>query len=57
MKDSKPPLFSKPFLHVMARALQAGQLSVRRAAKLLDLAVDDLADLFATHGVAAEIDV
>jgi len=52
-----PPLFSKPFLEVIARALHEGQLSVRRAAGLLDLAIDDLPDLFSAHGITAEVEV
>lgn len=52
-----PPLFSKPFVDVIARALEEGRLSARRAAGLLDLAVDDLPELFAEHGIAAEVGV
>jgi Zn-dependent peptidase ImmA (M78 family)/DNA-binding XRE family transcriptional regulator len=52
-----PALFSKPFLDVIARALSNGQLSVRRAAGLLDIAIDDLVELFAAQGIAAEIGV
>jgi transcriptional regulator with XRE-family HTH domain/Zn-dependent peptidase ImmA (M78 family) len=51
------PLFSKPFLQVIARALSEGELSVRRAAGLLDLTIDDLPDLFAAHAIPAEIGV
>jgi transcriptional regulator with XRE-family HTH domain len=46
-----PPLFSKPFTEVIGLALDEGRVSARRAAALLDLTVDDLADLFAMHGV------
>jgi XRE family transcriptional regulator, fatty acid utilization regulator len=56
-KGDMPPLFSKPFLEVIARALHEGQLSVRRAASLLDFAVDDLPDLFDAHGISAEVEV
>jgi Zn-dependent peptidase ImmA (M78 family)/transcriptional regulator with XRE-family HTH domain len=47
-----PPLFSKPFAERLASAIKAGRISVRRAAGLLGLAVDDLADVFSAHGVA-----
>ena len=52
-----PPLFSKRFLEVIARALDEGQLSLRRASGLVDLALDDLPELFAEHGIAAEVGV
>jgi Zn-dependent peptidase ImmA (M78 family) len=48
-----PPLFSKPFMEVIALAVDQGRISSRRAAGLLDLTIDDLMDLFATHGVEA----
>jgi len=49
------PLFSKPFAELLAQALDQGRLSVRRAASLLGLAVDDLEDAFSAHGVDVEI--
>lgn len=52
-----PPLFSRPFALLIARALDEGRLSVRRAASLLGLAVDDLAEVFAAHGVEAEVGI
>jgi Zn-dependent peptidase ImmA (M78 family)/DNA-binding XRE family transcriptional regulator len=53
----KPPLFSKPFVELVARALNEGRLSIRRAAGLLDMAVDDLPAMFAAHGVTAEVEI
>ena len=47
----QPPLFSKPFVGLLAAALAQGSISVRRAASLCGLMVDELADLFAAHGV------
>ena len=38
-------------MEVMARALKGGHVSIRRMANLLDLAVDDLAQVFAAHGI------
>ena len=50
-EDCPPVLFSQPFVEVLGLALEQGHLSMRRAASLLDLAIDDIADLFAAHGV------
>jgi transcriptional regulator with XRE-family HTH domain/Zn-dependent peptidase ImmA (M78 family) len=52
-----PPLFSRPFAELLAQALDEGRISTRRAASLLGLAVDDLADVFAHHGVVVEVGV
>jgi Zn-dependent peptidase ImmA (M78 family)/transcriptional regulator with XRE-family HTH domain len=52
-----PPLFSKLFMEVIALAINQGQISARRAADLLDLSLEDLADLCATYGVEAELDL
>src|SRR6516162_1839771 len=52
-----PALFSKPFAEVIARALHKGRLSARKAADLLDLAVDDLSDLFRDHGIEATVEL
>ena len=49
--DAIPALYSAPFTEVLARAVDEGFVSARRAAGLLDLTLDDLAVLFATHGV------
>ena len=52
-----PPLFSKPFTEVLGLAIEQGIVSVRRVAGLLNLTVDDLADLFAAHGVDCAIEL
>jgi XRE family transcriptional regulator, fatty acid utilization regulator len=44
-----PPLFSRPFMEVLA--LDKGRVSAGRAARLLDLTVEDLADASAAQGV------
>ncbi|WP_342640176.1 XRE family transcriptional regulator [Rhodoligotrophos ferricapiens] len=49
----RPPLFSKRFVEIVARAIEEGRVSVRKIASLLGLSVDDLGDLFAAHGVPA----
>ena len=46
-----PALFSRPFAELLAAALGEGCISHRRAAALCGLAIDDLEDLFAAHGV------
>lgn len=52
-----PPLFSKPFMEVIALAVDQGRVSARRAAGLVDLTVDALGDLFATHGVPSPLEL
>ena len=52
-----PALFSKPFAEVIARALDEGRISARKAADLLDLTIDDLPDLFRAHGIEASVDL
>lgn len=49
----RPPLFSKRFVEIVARAVEEGRVSIRKIASLLGLSVDDLGDLFAAHGVPA----
>jgi Zn-dependent peptidase ImmA (M78 family)/DNA-binding XRE family transcriptional regulator len=52
-----PALFSRSFVEVIARAIDEGRVAVRRVSYLLGLSIDDLADLFAAHGVAASYDL
>ncbi len=47
-----PALFSRPFVEVLGLAVGEGLVSMRRAATLLELSIDELSDLFAVHGVA-----
>ena len=56
-EDEQPPLFSRPFVEVIALAINEGRLSARRAADLLDMTTDDFADLCRTHGVEAPIEL
>ncbi len=51
------PLFSRGFVEVVGRAMDEGRVSVRRTATLLGLTVDDLAELFDEHGLAAPFDL
>ncbi len=57
VEDAPPALFSKPFVEVLALAIDGGHVSLRRVAGLLDLTVEDLTDLFAAHGVAHPVDL
>ncbi|RUU61051.1 XRE family transcriptional regulator [Mesorhizobium sp. M2C.T.Ca.TU.002.02.1.1] len=52
-KQTPPPLFSKPFVRIVATALDEGKTSMRRIASILGLAIDDFGELFAAHGVEA----
>ncbi len=52
-----PTLFSKPFMEVMGLAIDKGHVSVRRLAGLLDLTLEDLAELFARHSVEYPVDL
>jgi transcriptional regulator with XRE-family HTH domain/Zn-dependent peptidase ImmA (M78 family) len=52
-----PLLFSRPFVEVVALAIDEGHVSVRRAAQLMGLPIDALEELFADHGVDCQIDL
>jgi XRE family transcriptional regulator, fatty acid utilization regulator len=52
-----PPLYSKTFMEVIALAIDEGHMSARKAADLLDMTLDDLAQLCATHGVKVAFDL
>jgi len=46
-----PPLYSRRFVEVIARAVDQGRVSVRKATGLLGIASDELAELCAGHGI------
>ena len=52
-----PTLFSRPFVEVIGLAIDKGHVSVRRIANLLDLSVEDFAELFTAHGIACPFDL
>jgi len=56
-RGAPPPLFSKPFVEVIALAINEGRLSARRAADLLDMTTEDFAELCKTHGVEAPVEL
>jgi XRE family transcriptional regulator, fatty acid utilization regulator len=52
-----PKLFSRRFVERLRRALERGDLSVRRAAGLLDCTIEDLEDLFKSYEMEAPFDL
>jgi hypothetical protein len=56
-KEPLPPLFSKTFIEVIARAIDEGRVAVRRVSYLLGLSIDELAELFAVYGVEAPFEL
>jgi Zn-dependent peptidase ImmA (M78 family)/transcriptional regulator with XRE-family HTH domain len=52
-KQVTPPLFSRPFVEIVATALDEGKTSMRRIASILDIPIDDFPQLFAAHGIDA----
>lgn len=55
--QAMPLLYSRAFVEVIALAIDAGRISARRAAGLLEFTLEELAELCADHGVQASIDV
>ena len=55
VESTSPTVFSKPFAEVLGMALRQGLVSARRAAGLLDAAVDELPALLGAHGVELEV--
>lgn len=52
-----PPLFSRRFMETLGWGIQEGQLSVRRAAEVVGTTLDELADIFAAHGLKTPFDL
>ena len=52
-----PARFSKLFIQVIGGAIERGLVSIRRATRLLDLTVEDLADTFAAHQVPCSVEL
>ena len=50
-----PPLFSLNFMKIIGNAIETGQVSVRRLARLFDMSVDDLSNLFTAQGLKSPI--
>lgn len=56
-KRRLPPLYSKAFMEVIGLAIDDGQVSARKACDLLDVTIEELADLCTTHGVKVSLDL
>jgi len=56
-KQPTPRLFSVEFVQRIHAGLQAGDVSVRRAASLLGMTIEDLAELFEGYELAAVFDL
>ena len=52
-----PKLFSDEFVRCLHRALSKGDLSVRRAASVLEITIEDLGDLFNDYGLTVPFDL
>ena len=52
-----PARFSRPFFQVIGLGIDRGHISIRRAASLLDLTLDQLAESFAAHQVPFSVDI
>ena len=57
IEQRKPRLFNEDFVRRVQKAIENGDLSVRRAASLLDCTVEDLADLFRDYGFPVPFDL
>lgn len=53
----QPPLFSRGFVEVLAEAIYQGYISVRRAAGLVGLVLEDLQQVFSDHGVDCAVEL
>ena len=56
-RNPPPALFSKPFVEVLGLAIEQGHISLRRAARLLEMTIEDLGELFEAHGVARPVEL
>lgn len=53
----RPPLFSREFVSRVHEAVESGHLSLRRAAGLLDLSIEDLNAVLASYGLSLSYEV
>ena len=56
-RGEEPAMFSKPFVEVLGRANERGLVSMRRVAKLLNLVIEDVEELYAVHGLKCPIEL
>lgn len=52
-----PPLFSERFVNRMHWGLENGHLTVRKAAQVMSMTIDDLQSLFESHGMPVPFDL
>lgn len=55
--DAPPPLFSAEFVERVHGAVEAGRLSLRRASRLLEMEVEEFADLCRAYSLTLSYDV
>jgi XRE family transcriptional regulator, fatty acid utilization regulator len=56
-EERLPAPFSKPFMEVLSLAIDGGHVSIRRAASLLDMTIDELHGVFGDHGIRSTVDL
>ena len=57
MIEYKPRRFSLDFVKTLGQGIGEGRISVRRAAELVDLSIDELAELFREHSLEVPFDI
>ncbi len=55
VEQDPPPLFSPSFMKVIGNAIEDGKVSIRRLARLFNMSVDDLSNLFTAQGLESPI--
>lgn len=53
----EPPLYSKPFLLTLHRALEEGVISTRKAAKVLGMTLEEVGEVFDTYRLPRPYDL
>jgi Zn-dependent peptidase ImmA (M78 family)/DNA-binding XRE family transcriptional regulator len=56
-QSTRPKLFSEAFVQRIHRALSQGELSIRRTADILDMTIEDIADLFRSWDLPVPFDL
>lgn len=57
VENDKPRLFSQPFTELIQWAIAEGRISARRAASILDMPIDDIAELFRAYQLEVPFDL
>ena len=53
----KPPPFSRGFMERLSSGIEHGQLTVRKAAQVMGLTIDEMKSLFEAHGIPIPFDL